>query len=203
MQELIQNQTNKLSVLLTTAGGLPATGLTFSDCTAQFSKNGGAFAAKTLTGLNFLEVGYGYYTIEFDASECNTLGQFVVVVFNADLVPNPTSTAAQVVVTPSASNSASVPTCNVIGHLLDLQGNPIVDAAVNARIIGQPTLVNTGVVGVGLGDDVVSAKTDANGFFSLQLARLVMVDITIAEINYRRTLTVPNLATAELFTQVP
>lgn len=203
-QNLIQNQINKVSVLLTLASsGMPATGLIFSDLTAQFSKNGASFVAKTLTNLNFIEIGFGFYTVEFTAADCNTLGSFVLMLFNATISPNPTPIVAQVVVAASASTAASIPVCSVIGHLTDLQGAPVADAAVSARILGMPTLLNTGVVGVGISDDLTSVKTDSNGFFSIDLARSVVVDILIPAINYRRTLTVPNLASAELFTQIP
>lgn len=200
-QNLIQNQINKLSVILTTTGGLPATGLIFSDVVCQFSKNGASFSAKTLTSLIFLEVGFGYYTVEFSASDCNTLGHFVAIISGGTIAQSTTS--AEVVAAASASTVASIQTCTVTGHLVNGQGVPISDAAVSARILGLPTLVNTGVVGVGIGDDVVSVKTDSNGFFSLELARLVVFDVIIPEINYRRTLTVPNSASVDLFTQVP
>jgi hypothetical protein len=93
----------------------------------------------------------------------------------------------------------SVATCVVTGKVFDANGNPVVGAAVVARVLNRPALENDILVT----DDVVSVRTNASGEFFLELVRLLEVEITISVGNYRRQLTVPNQASADLFTGIP
>ena len=201
-QQLVQSQIGNIDLFFTSSGGFPVTGLIFSDLTCQFRKEGAlSFSVKTLTALNFTEIGLGAYTIQFTASELNTLGSFITVVTGASIVQN--SIISEVVTPASITPAVSIQTCVLTGYLLDLAGHPIQGAAVVARIVGNPTLLNNGGVGIGVGDNVLSTKSDNNGAFFLELARNVVVDIFISAIQYRRTLTVPNTATADLFAGIP
>lgn len=197
-QIVTQSVAADLVTILTTTGGVPATGILFSGVTALFRKEGAAsFTAKTITALNFDEIGSGVYTISFTAAELNTLGSFTWVVNGAGL--QQFAGIANVVATPVVSTAVSLQTCVVSGHLYDVQGAPLVGAAVSARVVGFPTLISN----VGLSDDLVTSTTDSNGQFFLELVRLAQVDVMIPKINYRRNIVVPNAASADLFTGIP
>ena len=66
-------------------------------------------------------------------------------------------------------------------------------------MIASPTIENS----VALTRDLVSVTTDSNGEFFLELVRLTEVEIFIPTVNYRRQLTVPNSASANLFMGIP
>lgn len=197
-QQVTQNVSTSIIVLLYDATtSAPKTGVVFTDVTCSFSKNAAPFVPKTLTISNFIEIGLGVYNIVFTAADLNTLGTFIVVV-NGALIQQST-TVAQVVVSAPSSLPVSIPTCTITGHIVDLQGFPVFDTVISARVTAFPTTMNFGLFGVGFGDSIVSSKTDSNGAFSLALAQNVEVDVTIPAINYRRTLVVPGSASAELF----
>jgi hypothetical protein len=79
--------------------------------------------------------------------------------------------------------------------LLDLSGAAVENEGVYARLLALPALI----VGVGVEDRIVSAKTDANGFFQLTLVQGATVDIIIPSTGYRRTIVVPSTTFANLF----
>jgi len=196
-QEFTQSVAANVIVLLS-KNSVAVTGLLYTDVTTQFSKNGGAFASKTLSSGNFTEVGLGVYTIGFTTTELNTLGSFVVIVTGATI--DQSTTVASVVAAAQASTAVSLEMCVITGHVTDMQGTPKQGIAVSAQVLGMPSIEQNQVA---LTDDLVSVLTDANGAFFLPLARLVDVEITIPATNYRRRLVVPNAASADLFNGIP
>lgn len=153
------------------------------------------FATAQENGSTFFkEVGSGVYTIEFTATELDTLGSFIFKVNGASI--QQFVGVADVVAQGQATSSVSLETCIISGHVLDVAGKPIPNATVSARILGAPAI--SGVVG--LGEDRAYAVTNSSGEFFIELVRLAYVDITISKMNYRRQLTVPNQASANLFT---
>lgn len=141
----------------------------------------------------FKEIGSGVYTIEFLSTELDTVGSFTYKVTGSTI--NQFVGIANVVEADQVSTVQSLNTCIVSGHILDVRGEPVIGASVSARVLGFPTIIS----GIGVSDDTVSARTDKNGEFFLELVRLAEVDVRIPEINYRRQLTVPNKASATLF----
>ena len=192
-------QTELICILTAVDGVTPVTGVVFGSVTCEYRKAGAAsFTAKTVTAPNFRELGNGFYGITFTAGELDTLGVFAWVVNGAGFAQS--ANTADIVSAASATTlPPSIQTCILTGHILDALGDPVVGAAVSARLIGMPTILGT----YGLSEDYISVKTNNNGEFFLEIARLAQVDVTISVMNYRRTLTVPNAATAVLFTQVP
>ena len=155
------------------------------------------FDTAQVDGATFLvEIGSGVYTLEFTATELDTLGNFIYKVNGATIIQFVDTTV--VVAAGQATTPTSVSTCIISGHVFDLAGNAIQNATVSARVLGAPSV--TGVVG--LGDSTVYARTDSNGEFFLELVRLATVDIVISKMNYRRQLTVPNAASALLFSGI-
>lgn len=197
-QNVTQNVDGQLVAILTNLDGTPATGLSFASVSCVFKKETDiSFLSKTLTSLNFTEIGSGVYNILFTgASELTVLGSFVFVVTGASI----TEFVGLVNVVASAADTiaTSLPTCVVTGHIGDLTGAPIAGASISVRVTGLPTLISN----VGLTDKLITAVTDNNGVFSIELIRLASVDVFIPMLNYRRSITVPNVATADLFSGI-
>jgi len=140
----------------------------------------------------------GYYSILFNPSDLDTLDQFTYTVTDAagtdfdffervvDIVPATTA---------ATESKPAVSTCIIKDHILDLSGNAVVNVPVSARLLALPTLVS----GVAVEDKVITAKTDANGFFQLTLIQGATVDVVIPAVGYRRTLVVPSSTSANLF----
>jgi hypothetical protein len=194
-QTIAQNTAADLLVVLTNSGGLPVTGLIFSDVTAQLRKEGEpAFTAFPLTALNFSEIGNGVYVINLTPTNTNTLGSLTLTADAATTTQFVSISTVQA--TPVATTAPTMPTCTITGVITDLTGEPVEGASINAKIIGIPSVENNNVA---VTDELISAATDANGNFSIALLRLADVEITIPKVNYRRQLVVPNTPTANLF----
>lgn len=195
-QILTQNQAADLVVILTDADNAAVTGLTDTDVTADYRKEGqGSFTSYTLTGL-LTEIGAGVYTIEFTTSEIDTVGTFTVKVNGASI--RQFVTIANVLAAGTSPTVKTVDTCVINGHVFTPDGSALEGAVVSARVIASPTIEND----VALTRDLVSVTTDSNGEFFLELARLTEVEIFIPKVNYRRQLTVPNSASANLLTGI-
>lgn len=139
----------------------------------------------------------GYYLILFTNTELSVLGTFTysvvfdtgtdeIVVRTVDIV------AASGVDTESAP---SVSTCILKDHVVNLDGTAAQNVSVYARLLALPTLSSS----AGIIDQVVSAKTDANGFFQLSVPQSATLDVTIPDIGYRRTIVVPSATLQNLF----
>ena len=124
-QIVVQSQAANLVCFITTLAGAPATGLTFSTVTASYRKEGaGVFTAKALTGVNFIEIGSGVYTVGFTSGELDTAGSFTFIVTGGTI--NQIVTIATVSATALGSSTpVSVSTCVVNGYVFDLSGNAI------------------------------------------------------------------------------
>lgn len=156
------------------------------------------FSTTVVNGTTFFfEIGSGVYEIRFTASELDTLGSFVYTV-NGSTITQFVGEADVEAVT-VAPVLVAVQTCTVTGHLKTLAGTALANAAVSARIIGKPTIDNN----LAYEDALTSTTTNSNGEFFIELPRLAFVEVYIPKVNYRRQLTVPNRATANLFTEVP
>lgn len=137
----------------------------------------------------------GYYSILFKPTELDTLDIFVYGVTGAgfddfsrtiDIVPREHV---------DSETAPSLSTCLIKGHILNLNGTPMQNASVGARLLALPETLS----GVGIQDQVVSATTDSNGFFQITLVQDATVDIFIPAIGYRRTIVVPSTTLADLF----
>lgn len=143
----------------------------------------------------------GYYSILLNPTELNTLDQFLYTIEQYVPAGGPAildfdRTVDVVVATSAPTESAPVvATCVIKDHLLDLSGAAVENEGVYARLLALPALIT----GVGVEDRIVSAKTDANGFFQLTLVQGATVDIIIPSTGYRRTIVVPSTTFANLF----
>lgn len=81
IQDLTQNTTNLITFVLVDSNGDEVAGL--GDAfTLTISKNGGAFAASAGTKA---EIGSGWYSYLFTASECDTIGALSIVITHASI----------------------------------------------------------------------------------------------------------------------
>lgn len=192
---LTQSVDGEVIVVLSDTTNTPVTGLEFDDVVCEYRKAGASsFVSKTLTIDDFTEIGSGVYTIDFTATELDTLGQFVIKVTGTGIAQS--ITIVDIVPAGTVSSAVTLSKCVISGQIADVTGYPIAGAAVTARVVGAPSIeLNT----VAVTDDLVSVKTDLNGEFFISLIRLADVEITIPTVNYKRRLVVPNMASATLF----
>ena len=200
MSQLVNKSvaTNLVVTLTNSTTGLPSTGILFSAATVAYCKAGGtSFTPKAIITDDWVELGSGAYTVAFTAAELDTAGAFTFSV-NTSItgtrvfLANISSTATTVI-------SYSVDTCLISDVIVDPQGKPVPGVTVSARILSKPLILNS----VGFSSTTITAKTDVNGIFIIELARLAYVEIVINSMEYRRNLTVPNTASARLFSEIP
>lgn len=100
-------------------------------------------------------------------------------------------------------NPADLPGLGMIGLTGQIfsteTGLPLPDASVIGKLLAMPNLED----GVAWSDQPRTVKTDSNGRFNLPMPRNKLIEVFIPLIRYRRVLITPNLATADLFTQIP
>lgn len=197
MQTVTQNVESDLIAIALDAAGDPVLALAFDDVTVEYKKyDSQAWVAKVLTEDDWYEVGDGVYGITFSEDELDVAGSFVFKLEEAGI-----ETYIEVAHVESDGSSAaiSVPTCVVSGYVYSLAGTAVEDASIVARVLGYPATVDSVAT---LTDTTATATTDANGYFELTLVREALVHVTIPKANYSRQLTVPDSATASLFSIV-
>jgi hypothetical protein len=187
-------------VVILTKDNVPVTGLLFSDLTVEYAKEGDVgFTAKALAAPDLTELGDGVYKIAFTALELDTAGTLVIKV-NAATIDQSVTLVTVLAAGTVGSGAASLQTCIITGNVSDASGAPVQGAAVIATLLGKPSIEQNTAL---LADETISVKTDANGEFFMPLVRLADVEIFIPLANYKRTVVVPNQATANLFTEIP
>lgn len=192
---LIQNSTNTITLYLAEPNSnSPATGVTFADVTCELRKGAGSFTVKSLSALTFTEINGGFYSLELDTSDTDTLGQLAIRVTGALTAP---SLIYGFVATPSSvvpTTTTPPATTALFGFVYGPDALPVRNAPVTVRVLSQPTVLHPGSDGIGVATSLVTAKTDAYGYFELNLITGLYVDLIISAVNYRRTLTVPALS---------
>lgn len=90
--------------------------------------------------------------------------------------------------------------CNITGQVLNPgTAQPKVGVGVIGRVLDMPNILD----GILWTDELVSTVTDTNGRFSINMPRNRRVEIMIREGRYRREFIVPDVPTADLFTEIP
>lgn len=186
--------------------GDPRTGITYGLVDVACKKaTQSAFVTKVMTSPEFRENGNGVYEILFSSAELNVLGTFLYVVNGNGGLPAPAvrqfvGQAFVVSASDYTPGSISLDTCVLTGNLVDMKGQPLVNASVSARVIAMPQIIGADPNIGGVCSDLMGAQTDSAGFFALEVVQGATVDIAIPRINYRRSLVVPSETTAKLFT---
>ena len=195
----IQNISISFLLYITDLAGAPATSLTYASVVGKLKKEGsGAFSVLTLNSANFLNSGYGYYTVILSSSDTDTLGSLTVLVQGASIKDSVETGTVIQAGTSAASPSITTPTTVIYGFIRTAQGNSASNASVTATILNSPLILTSGTTGFAVTSDAITSKTDSNGYFALSLIAAATVDINIPSIHYRRTITVPS-STANLF----
>lgn len=199
-QIVTQSLPANLLAVLTKTDSTTATGVLFSAVTCQFRREGEvAFTVKVLTALNFVEIGSGFYQIGFTAAELSLVGSFAYILTGVGLQQSSNEAQIRSVTSMLPTVPVALPTCELTGNISDLMGEPVIGAAVSARVVGMPTING----GVAVADTLSTAITDDNGVFFLTLVRTAVVDVFIPAANFRRQVTIPNQPSVDLFLGIP
>jgi len=198
---LIQSTATSVVIYLELANGSAATSLTYADVTAGIKKSSASvFTSFALTGLNFTNLGYGFYLVALSTTDTNTLGSLYLSFTGATI--KATLLAAYVAVATSAPPAPSPgftpPITAIYGYVYSSSGQPLANVSVVARVVSQPTIVHPTTDGILIGSDFLTTTTDDTGFFTLSFITGTSVEFIIADANYRRTITVPG-STVNLF----
>ena len=189
---LIQNTAGSITIYLeSSVDGSAATGLTFSDVTADIKKEGGVFTALVLTGVNFTETGLGFYEVDLAAGDTDTLGNLYLRVSGASIRTTLFSALIAEIAPVTPTTTPSSPTTTVFGFVKDTAGAAVAGASVVATVQSTPFINHSGDEGVLITDSLIVVKTDLAGFFTMELITGAVVEIFISSANYRRTITVP------------
>lgn len=197
---LIQNAATSVIVYLELQAGGAAEGLTFSDVTAGLKKNGGAFAGFTLDVTNFTEIGDGFYEVDLESGDTDTLGSLYLSFIGADFK---TALLSCYVTTPVTAPPIPAPgftpsVTDIFGYVYTTAGVPMSGVRVVARVTQQPTIVHPTTDGILIGSGFEVTTTDSVGFFTLSLLTGATVEFIITDANYRRTIEIPG-SSANLF----
>ena len=89
---------------------------------------------------------------------------------------------------------------NLYGYIHNpSNGQPYAGIGVKARMLDRPNLK----MGVAWTEDLVSATTNSNGRFDFYMPRDVRIEVMISQIRYRRVFQTPDVASANIFTEIP
>lgn len=190
---LLQNATGSITVYLELSAGGAATGLTFSDVTADLKKTGeSSFTAMTLSGSNFTEIGSGFYELDFAVGDTDTLGNMYVRISGATikLSLSVAFVAATAPVNPTTINPPN--TSELFGFVYGPDAAPVAGASVSVKLLSPPQVLSSSdPEGFGVTTNTLTTKTDAEGFFTITVTEGLTVDFAIPALSYRRTLVVP------------
>jgi hypothetical protein len=197
MTTFIQGSAGSFLVYLEdSATALPATGVLFSGVTASLKKEGGAFAALVLSGTNFTELSGGYYEIDVDVADTDTLGNLYLSVAGATVRTILVSGYVYDNVATTPPSVTAPPVVNVFGYVYGVNAAPIAGASVSCKVLGAPAVLFPGTDGIVLGQTLITTETDSFGFFSLNLIPGTTVDFFIPAARYRRTFLVPSTSSS-------
>lgn len=208
MTQVVQNTIAWLDFYFTQkSDDEPATGLTWSDVVIEYKKaTDTSFTTLVLGGASeFNEIGNGVYNAKFPAACFSVLGTFRFVVNGALGLSEPVwqwLDSAEVVAA-SAVVPVQVPldSCNIWGNISSLTGSAVKDVSVGLKIFGTPQLLSSlyATPRAALTTTQLQTTSDENGFFYFTVARGSVVDLVIPSCDYRKTFTVPLLASANVF----
>ena len=191
MLVILQSTATNVTAFLSSSTGA-VTGLTSTDLTVSLKKEGASvFTPKVLAPTDIVEIGSGFYDIVLDTSDTDTLGNMYISVsgslIDTTLLTGYVSLAAS---TPTPSTTLPINVSTLFGYLYDLQGNPVSSGSVVIKVLSSPVLVFSGNDIVALKNSVVSTKTDDSGYFSVDIATGVTVEVSIASASFRKSLLV-------------
>lgn len=192
----VKDSPSSFVVYLELASGGPALGRTDADVAASLKKEGGVFNAFALDNTNFVELSGGMYQVSLEGTDTDVEGNLYLSITGSGLKPSLHSGFVFESIPTAPVPVPSLPKTALWGYVISPSGTAIAGASVSARVLASPSISASGPSV--LGTALVSAKTDASGFFSIELVTGSTVDLFIPASNYRRTLLVPS-STSNLF----
>lgn len=196
----LQGRAFETVVRLQTALLVPVTGVLFSQVAVSMRKTGTyAFAVKTLTALNWKEIGLGYYAVIWSEGDMGALGDFYYTVsqnggptfnyveghFSVDPVPLSTLVAPE--------------RCVVSGNIIDIGGEVGTESWITFRIAKTPSVSGASMIE----GKIIRTVPDVFGNFSVTLLRGKKVVVEIPQSGLKHTITVPDQETASLVDILP
>ena len=193
---LLQNQASNVAVYVEDTAGDPALLLADTDVTVTISKDGGAYLPLNtpLSATSWTEVSGGWYSVDLEVEDTDTLGSLYLRVEGVGLKTSLTAALVSVAA-PSPGTSLAITTTSMFGYVLNVDGSAAAGAAVSARILAVPSVGTSGGEGYVQSEGLVTATADSSGFFTMELVTGAQVDFFIPSANYRRTFQVPSSST--------
>lgn len=196
----LQGRTYESVIRLQTALLVPVTGVLFSQVTVSVRKTGVySFAVKTMSALNWKEIGAGYYAIIWSSEDMGTLGDFYYTVThhggpiftrlegNFSIYPVPLATLA------------APERCIISGNIIDIGGEVGSESWITFRIAKTPSASGASLIE----GKILRTVPDVFGNFSVVLLRGKKVVVEIPQSGLKHTITVPDQETASLVDVLP
>jgi hypothetical protein len=186
------------SVVYLTMGGTPVPLVPYTGIVVKFCRSGDTgFTVKTLSAADWVEIGNGYYFLNWAPAQMSELGAFLYTVtgvafnnlvsgsFEVDPVPLP------LLIPPD--------TCIVTGSIVDIGGNPGKGQNIIFRPIDYPMSEGNSLVAA----DPVQTVPDILGNFQVALiqGKTILVQIDRTGINFQ--IVVPAAPSATLLSLLP
>lgn len=194
----LQGQLTERTYYLTLAN-VPVTGIAYSAVTVKLKKFGQtAFVVKTLTALDWVELGNGYYTLKLSPSDMDTVGSTAVIVSGLAFDP---VTLDQFMVDPVPTPvlAAGPDICVLTGTIKNISGGEPLHTRVTARPVEFPAKYNMNVIAA----DIVWTVLDSYGMFSLPLVQGSTVIIEIERAAIKHQIVIPYAPSANLIDLLP
>lgn len=197
----LQGRTYESVIRLQTALLVPVTGVLFSQAAVEMRKTGVySFAVKTLTALNWKEIGLGYYAIIWSEGDMSALGSFVFTAQGIDGGPSFNYVSGQFDIEPQPLSTLIAPErCVVSGNIIDIGGEVGTESWITFRIAKTPSISGASMVE----GKIVRTVPDVFGNFSVTLLRGKKVVVEIPQSGLKHTITVPDRETASLVDILP
>ena len=120
---------------------------------------------------------------ESDEIVCETAGVFGLTI---DIDGTDTYFLLEVESSATGPYSSSLQTTNLVGYIADLQGVALEGVSISARLLAAPEYVTDTYIR----DEVLVTTTDSSGYFSLTVLRDVQLEVSIPDVNYKRSVQV-------------
>lgn len=197
-----QNRPYETVVKITSSsyGPVGIDGIGVSDVFVQVRKPGtDALAAKAMSADNWGSLGDGFYLLTFSEEDTSAVGELFYRITTTGYTEFDEVTG-RVDVEPPAINALITPeTCLVSGNIVDLGGEPGVDAEITWRIAKTPASVGSSIVD----GKILRTRPDAFGNFSILLLRGKKVVVDVIKSGLKHTITVPDQESASLIDILP
>lgn len=178
-------------------GYVPALGVTYDLLNVKASKNGGPFVEKEVTEEGWRDLENGYYSILWNESDMDTMGEFYWVM---DIPSLSVGFRGSFDVDPAPFYlDVTAPTCVVTGNIVDIGGDPLALNTLSFRPRNVPGVAGQSLMASGH----IRTNTDAYGNFSVKLLRSAIVLVEIENAGIRHLITVPDEPTAALIDLLP